>query len=35
MPDVDSIVALATELVHLPSRGGIDSPKPVLATLAR
>jgi succinyl-diaminopimelate desuccinylase len=35
MPDVDGIVALAAELVRSPSRGGIDLPQPVLATLAR
>ena len=35
MADVDSIVRLAAETVRLPSRGGIDSPQPVLATLAR
>jgi len=33
--EIDGIVALAAELVRLPSRGGIDSPQPVLATLAR
>ncbi|MBS0525404.1 MAG: M20/M25/M40 family metallo-hydrolase [Proteobacteria bacterium] len=35
MADVDGIVALAANLVRSPSRGGIDSPQPVLATLAR
>lgn len=35
MADVDGIVALAADLVRSPSRGGIDSPRPVLATLAR
>lgn len=35
MADVDSIVALAAELVRQPSRGGIDSPEPVLTILAR
>ncbi len=35
MADAGSIVALAAELVRLPSRGGTDSPQPVLATLAR
>jgi succinyl-diaminopimelate desuccinylase len=33
--DVDGIVALAAGLVRLPSRGGVDSPEPVLAALAR
>ncbi|HTR86612.1 MAG TPA: M20/M25/M40 family metallo-hydrolase [Reyranella sp.] len=33
--DVDGIVALAAELVRRPSRGGLDSPEPVLAALAR
>jgi succinyl-diaminopimelate desuccinylase len=33
--EADGIVALAAETVRLPSRGGIDSPQPVLATLAR
>lgn len=33
-PDVEGIVALAAELVRLPSRGGADSPVPVLRTLA-
>src|SRR5258707_14061027 len=27
---IDSIVALASELIRRPSRGGIDSPEPVL-----
>jgi succinyl-diaminopimelate desuccinylase len=35
MIDVDGIVALAAETVRLPSRGGIDSPEPVLSVLAR
>jgi succinyl-diaminopimelate desuccinylase len=35
MADVDGIVALAAELVRLPSRGGVDSPELVLAALAR
>ena len=34
MADVDGIVALAADLVRLPSRGGIDSPGPVLSALA-
>jgi succinyl-diaminopimelate desuccinylase len=33
--DADGVVALAAELVQLPSRGGLDSPQPVLASLAR
>lgn len=32
--DVDGIVALAAELVQLPSRAGIDSPEPVLRALS-
>src|SRR5215469_1857224 len=32
---VDSIVALASELVRRPSRGGIDSPEPVLKEAGR
>lgn len=35
MMDVEGIVALAADLVRLPSRGGLDSPQPVLATLAQ
>lgn len=35
MVDIDSIVTLAAETVRLPSRGGIDSPEPVLSVLAR
>ena len=33
--DVDGIVALAAELVRLPSRAGADSPAPVLQALGR
>ncbi|MCX7361909.1 MAG: M20/M25/M40 family metallo-hydrolase [Alphaproteobacteria bacterium] len=33
--DVDGIVALAAELVRLPSRAGADSPEPVLRALGR
>lgn len=33
--DVDGIVALAAELVRLPSRAGADSPVPVLEALGR
>jgi succinyl-diaminopimelate desuccinylase len=35
MDEVDGIVALAAELVRLPSRGGLDSPGPVLDALGR
>jgi succinyl-diaminopimelate desuccinylase len=31
---IDSVVALASELIRQPSRGGIDSPEPVLHTAA-
>ena len=33
--DTDSIVALASELIRRPSRGGVDSPEPVLKEAGR